>query len=254
VQSMTASVIEQTAPDLDVGDAPPAADRGDVQALIAALLDERAIRRALREGLYTERAMQLDTVRGIADGTSPGLAAAPLLSTPMRWLFRPMALSTGVRLIDHTTAYGIAIEAESYPAVCSRVPEPPEKGADMLGLVSQLSPSYDRGTRLFYRSLAERRMASVALAIRLYVVDHGVRPATLEALVPDYLPFVPRDPFAADDRPLGYLPAADPPRLYSVGENETDEGGAYMLRGDGGLAWGAYDIPFFLDGPPADPD
>ena len=46
-------------------------------------------------------------------------------------------------------------------------------------------------------------------------------PATLEALVPDYLPAVPRDPF--DGQPFRY--SAEKRIVYSVGENLTDDGG-----------------------------
>lgn len=93
-------------------------------------------------------------------------------------------------------------------------------------------------------------MAATALAIRLYEIDHGQRPDTLEALVPDYLPAVPRDPFTLD-QPIGYRPRGailiearhvdegrvtgqplqepGPAILYSVGSNQTDHGGMMVL-------------------------
>jgi hypothetical protein len=81
---------------------------------------------------------------------------------------------------------------------------------------------------LYLRQLARRRMAAVALAMRLYEVDHGHWPAKLENLVPKYLPAVPDDPFLpAGTGKIRYLPSAKPPRLYSVGDNQTDEGGDY---------------------------
>lgn len=46
-------------------------------------------------------------------------------------------------------------------------------------------------------------------------------PATQEALVPDYLSAVPRDPF--DGQPFRY--SAEKRIVYSVGENLTDDGG-----------------------------
>jgi hypothetical protein len=67
-------------------------------------------------------------------------------------------------------------------------------------------------------------MAAVLLALRLYQFDHDGRlPRKLEELSPAYLPAVPIDPFAADGRSLGWLPDAAPPRVYSVGQNGTDE-------------------------------
>ena len=93
-----------------------------------------------------------------------------------------------------------------------------------------------------FRNLAWRRMAATALAIRLYQLDHGQRPADLAQLVPEYLPAVPLDPFNPTGGPLRYRPAATPPILYSVHEDGVDDGGEYDTR-----RWGP-DLDFFLDG------
>ncbi len=50
--------------------------------------------------------------------------------------------------------------------------------------------------------LAARRAARVLVAIRRYELKHGQPPVTLSALVPEYLPAVPLDPF--DKMPLRY--------------------------------------------------
>ena len=111
------------------------------------------------------------------------------------------------------------------------------------------------------RAVADRRLAAVALAVRLYQTDHaGRRPAALADLVPAYLPAVPADPFRPDAGPLGYAPAFAPtpppppnpsgpvpppsPRLYSVGADGLDAGGA----GDPSDRWGksSSDAPFLL--------
>jgi len=96
--------------------------------------------------------------------------------------------------------------------------------------------------------LAERRMAATALAIRLYELDYGRRPERLAELVPDYLPSVPGDPFAAADRPIGYVPHAPRPVLYSVNIDGVDEGGRYVLYSAGRVERDAADLPFFLNG------
>ena len=74
------------------------------------------------------------------------------------------------------------------------------------------------------RHIGEYRMAATMLAFRLYVIDHGQYPASLDALVPTYLAALPVDPFAADGRPFGYFIAADGKRpiLYSVGTDGID--------------------------------
>ena len=92
------------------------------------------------------------------------------------------------------------------------------------------------------------RMAATALAIRLYELDHGRRPVALEELVPEYLPAVPLDLFAADGRAIGYAPANAPPVLYSVNVDGVDDGGSFALTTWGSVDREAKDLPFFLDG------
>ena len=89
----------------------------------------------------------------------------------------------------------------------------------------------DRAFAVHFQGLAERRVAALWLAIRLYDVDHAGRfPATLDELVPEYIPAVPADPFASDGRQLGYI-ASPSPLIYSVAMNgKDDHGDTTLLR------------------------
>ena len=93
-------------------------------------------------------------------------------------------------------------------------------------------------------------MAGTALAIRLHEIDHGRRPAKLTNLVPDYLDAVPDDPFAKSGTPIGYLPNAPRPLLYSIGANGIDEHGTYAADPNDPPVFelDKYDLPFFLNG------
>ena len=82
----------------------------------------------------------------------------------------------------------------------------------------------------------------------LYELDRGRRPRELVELVPDYLPTVPLDPMAADDRPMSYLPNAKQPILYSVGENRTDDGGVDIRDAQTIVQRENSDLVFCLDG------
>lgn len=73
---------------------------------------------------------------------------------------------------------------------------------------------------------ARRDGALVVLALEAARRRTGAYPATLDDLVPVFLPRVPLDPF--DGQPLRYIApksAADRPVLYSVGVDGVDEGG-----------------------------
>jgi ABC-type transport system involved in multi-copper enzyme maturation permease subunit len=60
-------------------------------------------------------------------------------------------------------------------------------------------PRFEDGHKLV---LAARRATALKLAARLYESDKGSLPASLDALVPKYLPVVPADPF--DGKPFRY--------------------------------------------------
>jgi hypothetical protein len=84
------------------------------------------------------------------------------------------------------------------------------------------SESTTIGIIMDYR--ASEKLATVAMALRLYRMDHnGEWPASLAALVPKYLAEVPIDPF--DGKPIRYRAAGDDSIIWSVGFNLVDDGG-----------------------------
>jgi hypothetical protein len=91
--------------------------------------------------------------------------------------------------------------------------------------------------------LAGRRMAATALALRLFAQENARPAASLDELVPGYLPAVPIDPLDPAGRPIRALLSADKPRLYSVGKNRKDNDGEFAAddyRGE------RLDLVFFL--------
>ncbi len=84
------------------------------------------------------------------------------------------------------------------------------------------------------RDRAEQNLRNVEAAIGLarYRIDHsGAYPKVLVELVPDYLPDLPVDLFAAE--PVQYRQEGAGFVLYSVGPNERDDGGVLELPGGG---------------------
>ncbi len=62
----------------------------------------------------------------------------------------------------------------------------------------------------------------ILFALKAYAMEHGELPETLEALVPEYLPEVPKDPF--DGKPVRYSP--EKKIIYFVGRDLKDSGGS----------------------------
>lgn len=71
---------------------------------------------------------------------------------------------------------------------------------------------------------AQRDLAITAIALKRYALRHGRLPSDLGALVPEFLPEVPRDIFGG--QPLRYrLSDGGGFLLHSIGKDEKDDGG-----------------------------
>jgi len=79
------------------------------------------------------------------------------------------------------------------------------------------------------RAEAAKQTAITAIALKRYQLKHDYCPPSLNALVPEFLPAVPRDP--VDGEPLRYRLQSDGTfLLYSIGDNGKDDGGNPSLE------------------------
>ncbi|MCG3130364.1 MAG: hypothetical protein FLDDKLPJ_01121 [Phycisphaerae bacterium] len=246
------------------------ATRDQIRAEIARLLDEDWMITAWRRAMNTERAVLYDFAASFG---TPGFAAgmgiaAPLSGRPLRWVIGPSFDLDAVKAMKRVMRVRDAGCLATYGEAMAIIGFDPNSAAET---VDEVNSQVERASRLLsetmmwrvegtligeYRVRADRRMAAAALAIRMYEVDHGRRPASLEALVPEYLPAVPEDPFCEPGQPIRYAPDAVPPLLYSVGPNGADDGGQDKRLDDGRRDDAASDILFYLNGdrprPPLD--
>jgi hypothetical protein len=92
--------------------------------------------------------------------------------------------------------------------------------------VDDMHNEQEQFNRRWRRNVAFRRLLLCRLALRIHELEHGRLPDTLEELTPGYLPAVPDDPFGTC--PLTYRREGDIYRLYSLGHDRCDDGGAMM--------------------------
>ncbi len=265
VRSVVGSTIEILAPSLRIVSAKSSAsaagtpaNRAQIQALITDLLDAGPSREAFVRAMHFERMSYLNTVQLIASGRlsltamTPGAPAlTPGANGILVWPIRPLFVLDGVRMIQRDTRLVDAARQPTWPAALARLPREPIDTTGLRtitrGMSRAISASYHRVVQIRFEGLARDRMAAIALATRMYELDHGRRPQTLDALVPEYLARVPDDPFGTNGRPISYRPDADPPVLYSIGYDGKDDRGAFSLE-SGRIDHSVKDIPFFLNG------
>jgi hypothetical protein len=253
IHASAAARIEQFAPELNIG-----AKNGDgqvsaeqVRKLIARLLDETTLAAGQAHAMQAERMTMLDLFRAMAKGEGRSS------NSVVGYFGQPYFHANAQRAIDYMTQLSAAVgESNDWPTAAGKIGaiKPVENRFVFARAFTGSSP--ERRIKTHFQILTDRRLAATALAVRLYQLDHsGARPQRLEELVPTYLPSVPLDAMAAGSRRLSYLPRAEHPVLYSVGENGDDDAGseAAMPKRYGELAeWDRLDRAFYLSSRPRD--
>jgi hypothetical protein len=107
-----------------------------------------------------------------------------------------------------------------------------------------LFPNLTSAEKRFACAQTSVNLARVAIALERYRLTHGEYPESLAALAPQFIDKLPHDIIGVQpsqgsgpaSQPLHYRRASDDQFvLYSVGWNETDDGGVVGLKKDGGV-------------------
>jgi hypothetical protein len=99
----------------------------------------------------------------------------------------------------------------------------------VLLMIPAISAAYDAE----YRDAMSVRVTVTALWLAVYRQEQGRYPASLQELVPAYLPEVPLDVY--DGQPLRYQRRGDGFVLYSIGPDGQDNGGADLSGREGDI-------------------
>ena len=212
------------------------ASREQVRQLIAQVLDERMLWQGLEASIPMERLASMDFLQTRARDT---------------WLIRPLGVMEAVRANRNIEIMIEAARLRNKPAVEAALSVRKFDDQYTESMFSQQRiPRYSRWflepgdlSRYYetqFRVVCERRATAVSLAAQLYRADHGGWPQRLEAMVPEYLPAVPVDPYHTDRRALGYeilkgvLPGGgDRPLVYY----DPGEDCAALLRNEPMYQW-----------------
>ena len=266
IDGLACNALEEITPALKIGDADGAVSTKQVRELIGQLFDVGAFRKGLVLADMGERSMEYDICERFRrmDGS---LDEGPDLTGVPEFIFNfvsgPVWKLDEVRLLRIANVLVGAARAETYPGRQREIERllmreewgnfedwdsmgPVKSFTRMLSLI--LVPSINQVSIIHFRVVALRRMAGVALAMRVYEVDQGHRPKGLEELVGKYLAELPDDPFGDNGAKISYLKDTKQPILYSFSKDCRDDGGRFTLS-EGSMDWNdSPDIPFFLNG------
>jgi hypothetical protein len=244
IHDLATMVVERELPRLLAaeGGTISSASRDAAARLIVDLLDEQSLRDALRVAYRAEMSQCIDSAGGFPGSRFDAydyvlwpVSLPPFWAAVAKALFKPMAQMEALRRLPCYAAAADAAHVANFPVAMRTLPKPPTHPAEILDTARMLERwalenRLPRIMQIHFRYIAKRRMAAIALAIRMYELDQGRRPDALSELVPDYLSNVPLDPFAEDGHVIRYKPAAPRPLLYSVHLDGRDDGGTPTQR------------------------
>jgi len=242
ISSSVCDRLIEISPGLRIGSAEGEVAKEEVVELIRSLLDESGVVEAQLRHLRWLRASHVQLARAyyndrLWSGRTPQVALP--WQVVMFWE-KPAAMADTREILRLSTEILQAAEASEDAPGFARMAataltrlERVDHNFGWQAIARPQTQSYRWFMQRHYLHLAERRLAATALAIRLYVVDHGsVFPKTLEELTPAYLAAVPADPMARKGNGIKYIADEMRPRIYSIGSDGLDDGGSeYMPRG-----------------------
>ena len=91
-------------------------------------------------------------------------------------------------------------------------------------IMQSLLPSFGSMDNAEKKHLTQRSLTQLAIALKVYQIEQGDYPESLDKLVPDILPKLPVDSYQL--KPYVYRKTEDGYLLYSVGANGLDDGGS----------------------------
>lgn len=262
------SFVSENGADLEIdhgslstdGDARPA-NRRSITKLIRKLINEEEVRETLIRMYLGDRTYALESP---IDAGLDWMFFGANTGTPPAWyrvLVKTMEPALTLETLRSLKASTIASEAAVEPSWSQAKEHFPDVSQSrsllarlsrpvMNGIYGDFSSTLKRTLEIHFQHIAHRRMAAIALGIRLYEVDHGHRPSDLIQLVPDYLSSIPLDPFADDGSTIRYKPDEIGQILFSVWSDGKENSGVSAQREGGGYDKDRSDLPFYLDGRP----
>jgi len=161
-------------------------------------------------------------------------AIIPLIKSsliPRGWIYQNMA--TSARLVHQQTEGCDLVNGLIQPQKFGDLTRELKAIARPYKFIAVVAiPNFTKAWQTTARNQTLVNEAQIACALERYHLAHGEYPETLDALVPQFIEKLPHD--VINGQPLHYRRTGGGKfLLYSVGWNETDDGGEVALKKDG---------------------
>jgi hypothetical protein len=201
VDGIGVDAMEQIAPEIRIGEGGVSAQ--EARGLIAELSEDAELREVVAQGFLSERTNGMTIYATPPTGLS-GLPFRPVMLLEFR---RGWDILGNIAEDTRHCQPGRTVTVDELDRLVGIIPQFTSAGNDVIACVLR------------------RRVVALTLAVQIYHAEQGRYPASLEELVPGYLPKVLLDPRSADSRPLRYILADDGrrPLVYSCGLAQVPE-------------------------------
>jgi hypothetical protein len=201
-----------------------------LEAYGRAVRGERAMDNLLLDDLRTGRQHNLSDVLGNGDGH---ILSSASRFVPDGWFYQNQ-LTLNRLLQERFLPVVDTAKHRVYPQATLEIDNVPElKGRGIYNVLARLLvPALSKTAAKFAHGQTVVDLATVACALERYRLAHGQYPEQLDLLVPRFIPKIPTDVITGEllkhrREPDGTFV------LYSVGWNETDDGGEVPMRKGG---------------------
>ena len=180
---------------------------------------------------------QLSNLSGNGDTAPPAPAFAPSRLIPSGWFYQNQ-LHCARMMVEFYLPVADANQGIISPAAARHANEvlfAETKTTTPYNIIERmLLPTFGHIANKFAYAQSAADLARVAIALERYRLAHGEYPESLDVLAPQFIAKLPHD--VINGQPLHYRRTSDGQFvLYSVGWNETDDGGEVGLTKNGNV-------------------
>ena len=149
---------------------------------------------------------------------NPALAAYRIFLFPQDLTAYQQTMHTYQRVAESSNSYA------TKQTTLKRIEDDFSSGRPKGFVTALLTPAIGKAIENVEKARMRHTTALVAIAATEFRITHDSLPEKAASLVPDFLPFLPKDAFLKDSR-LRYSNKDDGVAIYSVGPNGKDDGG-----------------------------